>query len=154
MSPQVQQYASLAGRVLLSVIFLLSGITKLMQWEGTQAHMIAQGMPAGAVPVLLALATLVEIVGGLALLLGFQTRYFSLLLFLYLIPTTLIFHNFWAYQGQAQQAQLINFLKNLAIMGGLLKFFAEGAGAISLDAALSASRYAPAMLWPRRGRRV
>ena len=72
--------------------------------------------------------------GGLALLLGFHTRAAALLLFLYLIPTTLVFHNFWAYPPEQQQLQMIMFLKNLAIMGGLGMLVSFGPGPLSLDA--------------------
>src|SRR5207249_4818206 len=94
MGTTLQPSLALLGRVLVSVIFLLSGVMKIMDWSGTLDHMATQGMPASS--FLLALATLAEIVGGLALLLGWQTRPAAFLLFLYLIPTTLIFHNFWA----------------------------------------------------------
>jgi putative oxidoreductase len=150
MSATLPQSVSALGRVLLSVIFLVSGITKLAHWSDTAAMMATHGMPVA--PLLLGLATFAEIAGGLALLLGFLTRPVSFLLFLYLIPTTLIFHNFWAYEGQAQQMQLINFLKNLAIMGGLLKFAAEGALALSLDALLKRPAPWRTYLWPRGGR--
>jgi putative oxidoreductase len=125
---------------------------KIFHWADNEASMTTHGMPA--VPLLLGLATLAEIVCGLALLLGFQTRAASLLLFLYLIPTTLIFHNFWAEQRPEQQKQMINFLKNLAIMGGLLKFAAEGARGLSLDAILLRRGYERAFLWPRVRRPV
>lgn len=145
-----EAYAALGGRILLSIIFLLSGVMKLMNWQATEMQMAAHGMPA--IPLLLALATLIEIAGGLALLLGFQTRVAALIVFLYLIPTTLIFHNFWNYQGAAQQGQLINFLKNLAIMGGLLEYSAFGAGALSMDAGLSRSRLGPVAFGSRAQR--
>jgi putative oxidoreductase len=151
MTSNMQQTVSLAGRVLLSAIFLLSGISKILHWSATADHMAAHGMPA--VQMLLAGAVVVEVLGGLALLLGFQTRAASLILFLYLIPTTLIFHNFWAHQGAAQQDQMIHFLKNLAIMGGLLEVAAMGAGAWSLDAVQNRRRFAGFPGW-WRGRRA
>ena len=113
-----QQYLVPAGRVLLSVIFLLSGITKIVDWPGTAQFMQAQGLPM--VPLLLGAAIVVEIGGGLLVLLGWNARWGAWLLFLYLIPVTLVFHNFWAFTGAEQQTQLVNFLKNLSIMGGLL----------------------------------
>ncbi len=70
----------------------------------------------------------------MALLVGWHTRIAAGILFLYLIPVTLTFHNFWAYSGSMRQTQMINFLKNLAIMGGLLEFCAVGAFAMSMDA--------------------
>lgn len=115
MSPRI---LVLAGRVLLSVIFILSGLSKIMDWTGTQQYMAAKGMPF--IPILLAAAVIVEIAGGLSVLLGWQARWAALLLFLYLIPTSLIFHNFWALSGMERQTEMVNFLKNLAIMGGLL----------------------------------
>ncbi len=139
MSPLLQSNVALFGRILMSVIFLISGWAKLTHWTGTESFMTAYGMPA--VPLLLAGAVLVEILGGLALLLGWQTRAAALILFLYLIPTTLIFHHFWSVPSAEQQTQLTNFLKNLAILGGLLTVTAWGAGALSLDA-----RYA--RRWP------
>lgn len=133
------------GRLLLAAIFLLSGANKLKNWAGTEAQMEAHGMAAipllqgvapgmTAVHVFLTAAVVIEILGGLMVLLGCGTRFAALVLFLYLIPVTLVFHNFWAYQGSEQQMQMINFLKNLAIMGGLLKYVAAGAGAWSVDA--------------------
>jgi putative oxidoreductase len=135
MPAALQNGVSLIARILMSVIFLLSGIHKLMDWSGTAEQMESKEMPA--VQALLAAAVIVEIVCGLAILLGCQTRIASFFLFLYLIPTTLVFHNFWAYQGPDQQNQMFNFLKNLAIMGGLLEFTAFGAGSWSIDALMT-----------------
>src|SRR5437762_13972160 len=87
-------WAPLAGRILLSTIFILSGLTKFTDWQGTAAYMAAHGLPL--IPLLLPLAAIVEIAGGLAILLGSKSRFAALVLFFYLIPTTLIFHNFWA----------------------------------------------------------
>jgi putative oxidoreductase len=111
-------YLVSAGRVLLSLIFILSGVSKIMEWSGTSEFMASEGLPL--VPLLLGAATAIEIAGGLSVLLGWKARWGAWLLFLYLIPTTLIFHDFWAFTGAEQQMQLINFLKNLSIMGGLL----------------------------------
>lgn len=114
-----QQYYLIAiGRVLLSLVFILSGISKIIDWPGTAAYMAAQGLPL--VPLLLGLAAAIEILGGISLLLGWNARWGAWLLFLYLIPVTVVFHNFWALTGAEQQTQLVNFLKNLSIMGGLL----------------------------------
>jgi putative oxidoreductase len=75
----------------------------------------------------------VEILGGLAVLAGFYSRFTAWILFLYLIPTTFLFHNFWAFQGADRIDPLIHFEKNLAIMGGLLLLAAFGAGPYSID---------------------
>ena len=126
---------ALAGRILLSAIFLFSGVHKITDWSGTAQHMAGQGMIA--VPFFLAAAAAIELVAGLGLLLGCGTRISASALFLFLIPTTLVFHDFWTFEGQERQMQMIQFMKNLAIMGGLLGFAAAGAGALSIDRFLS-----------------
>ena len=88
----------------------------------------------GLIPVLLPAAAVLELAGGLSLLLGFRARLGALALVLFLVPTTLIFHNFWAYQGPEAQNQMIHFMKNLALMGGLLVVVGLGAGPCSFDA--------------------
>ncbi len=100
MSPTTSACVSLAGRVLLCAIFLLAGAGKIQNWSGTAAMMEARGMPA--VQLLLSAAIAVEIGGGLALLVGWQTRWAAIGLFLFLIPTTLVFHHFWDLQGAEQ----------------------------------------------------
>lgn len=109
---------AIAGRVLLSVLFILSAVGKIVSWDVNAQFLASKGLPL--IPVLLGAATVVELAGGLALLFGWQVRWGALLLFLYLIPTTLLSHNFWALSGAERQTEMVNFLKNLAIMGGLL----------------------------------
>jgi putative oxidoreductase len=124
-------WAPLLGRIGLSAIFLLSGVNKITNWEQTAQYMQAQGMPL--VPLFLVGAIVLELAGGLSVLLGFHARLGAALLILFLIPATLIFHNFWALQGPEQQLQMIMFLKNVAILGGLLLIVGMGPGPISLD---------------------
>ena len=124
-------WAPLAGRILLSTIFILSGLTKFTDWQGTSEYMAAHGIPL--IPVLLPLAALVEIAGGVAIVLGSMSRTAALLLFLYMIPTTLIFHHFWSFGGQEYVNQMHHFLKNLAIMGGLALIVGFGPGGMSVD---------------------
>jgi len=121
------------ARALLALIFILSGLSKVTGFSQNVGFAASQGLPLPQVGV--AGALIVELIGGFALLAGFYTRTVALVLFLYLIPTTLIFHvqNLSA-PGQEGQMQLIQVMKNLAIMGGLLKFFLDGAGAFSADA--------------------
>jgi putative oxidoreductase len=102
----------------MSVIFILSGAGKLMQFSGTATMMASKGIPLAKVALVLSI--IVEIGGGLALLAGFKLRYVAPVMAWWLVPVTLVFHNFWAFQGQDRMMQQINFLKNLAIMGGLL----------------------------------
>ena len=115
-----------AGRVLMSLIFLESAYGKITGFAGTSAFMESKGMPL--VPLLLAGAIAVELLGGLSLLLGILPRWGALALFLFLIPTTLIFHNFWGVEDAERAMQQIQFMKNLTIMGGLLVVVSAGAG--------------------------
>ncbi len=117
---------SLIARILLSALFIWSGINKILNPAGTQQYMTANGLPLVG---LLYLATVVvEVGGGLSVLLGYKARWGAIALALFLIPATLIFHtNF------ADQMQQIAFMKNLAIFGGLLMIVQYGAGRISLD---------------------
>jgi putative oxidoreductase len=126
--------AALLGRVLLSQIFLFSGVMKIVNWSTTAAHMEAEGMVA--VPFFLAAAICIEIGGGLLVLMGWKARFAAIVLVLFLIPVTAIFHDFWKYEGAAQQNQLQHFSKNVTIMGGLSMLAAAGAGALSLDGRL------------------
>lgn len=121
----------LVGRILLSLIFLMSGIHKMTAWSDTAEQMAGEGMPT--VPLFLFGAIVFEVGGGLSILLGCRARLGAALLIVFLIPTTLIFHDFWTYEGQQQQMQMINFMKNLAIMGGLFVVLGFGAGPMSLD---------------------
>jgi putative oxidoreductase len=125
------RYFVIFGRMLLSVIFLVSGLGKIMDWNGNAQIMASQGLPL--VPLLLTGAIITELAGGLSVLLGWRARWGALLLFLYLIPTTLIFHDFWAFSGTEMQTQLVNFLKNLSIMGGLLLVAAYDGAALVAD---------------------
>ena len=122
----------LIGRILLSGVFIGSGLSKVIAFSMMTGYVAAKGLPMPAVA--LGIAAAVEIVGGLAVLVGFKTKIASWILFLYLIPTTFVFHNFWALQGMEKMDNQAHFMKNLAIMGGLLILAASGAGGYSVDA--------------------
>lgn len=123
---------ALGGRLLLAQIFLISGVAKVIAWSETSQYMTDHGLPL--VPILLFGAVIIEIGAGLALVLGYQARATSTLLVLYLIPVTLTFHAFWNLEGMDRQLQMINLLKNLAILGGLTQIIAYGARTLSIDA--------------------
>jgi putative oxidoreductase len=123
---------ALLGRILISVIFLASGFNKFAHLGMTAGYMTDAGIPSAS--LLAIVAGVGEIIGGLMVLFGWFTRLGALGLFLYLIPTTLIFHAFWKVPADAQQMQMVNFMKNVAIEGGLLQVVAFGAGGWSLDA--------------------
>jgi putative oxidoreductase len=106
------------GRVLLSVIFILSGLGKLPHFHDVAGMMASKGIPLASLALVITL--FIEIGGGLMVLAGFKARYAALVIAVWLIPVTLIFHHFWGIPAAQQQEQMINFLKNVAIMGGLL----------------------------------
>lgn len=137
MTPQ-RDFAALVARVLLSVIFIYSGFGKITAFAGTAGAIAGKGLP---MPELLTACTIaIELGGGLLLLLGWKARWAALAIFLFLIPTTLVFHNFWASPPEQPVAQRTNFLKNLAIMGGMLMVWAFGPGRYALD---SSAKRAP-----------
>lgn len=129
-----QQYGPLIGRLLLANIFLVSGFKKIAGFAGSAGYM-ASTMPAldpSVVNVLLGLTILIEVGGGLMMLLGWQARSAAFAVFLWMIPVTIIFHAYWGLPPEAVQMQFIQFQKNLAIMGGLLYIVAFGSGPYSL----------------------
>src|SRR5271155_5786356 len=120
----------LLSRVLLSLPFLYSGIDKCWRWSAAQREVAASGLPA---PTLLHLVTvLVQLAGGLSLLLGIEARLGALLLSLFLIPVTVIYHPFWRRSGADLVAEADHALSNLAIIGGLMMIVAFGSGGIRL----------------------
>ncbi len=127
----LDRYGPLAARILLSQIFLISGIQKVLDPAGTQAQMASRDM--FLIPLFMWAAVAVELGGGLSLLLGWKARWGALLLLLFLIPVTLTFHNFWTYPPEQQKVQMLFFIHNLALMGGLLLVTCRGPGPVSLD---------------------
>jgi putative oxidoreductase len=120
----VKNVSEFAGRSLLSVLFVLSGLGKIGAYAGTAAYMTSVGVPAALLPVVIA----TEVLGALAIILGWQTRVAAFLLAGYSLLAALIFHaNF------ADQIEMIMFLKNVSIAGGFLLLVANGAGRLSLD---------------------
>jgi len=128
----VEKFGPAVGRILLALIFLMSGIMKIPNWEGTAGYMEFMGMPM--VTVFLIGAVVLEIGGSLSVILGYKARWGALALIVFTIPTTLIFHAYWAVDPEQMQIQQIMFMKNLAIIGGLLVIMANGAGPLSFDA--------------------
>jgi putative oxidoreductase len=120
-----------AARVLLALIFVVSGYEKISAFAASAAYMKSAGMPIAE--VFLVPAILIELGGGLLLVFGYKTRLIALTLFFFLIPTTLIFHAFWSGPPDQAPMQAIQFQKNLAIMGGMLFVFFCGPGRWSLD---------------------
>jgi len=131
MSNSSASIVPLLGRILLSVVFILSGISKITSFSMEEGYVISRHLPLPAVALTVAL--IIELAVGLAILTGLFTRFFAWLAFLYMIPTTFLFHNFWTMSGMDRYDNIIHFQKNLAIMGGLLLLAAFGPGAYSVD---------------------
>ena len=128
---------ALIGRILLALIFVLSGFAKITGFNGTASYMAMNGVPA--VPVLLILSIIIELGGGILLIVGFQARWAALIIFLFLIPVTLMIH-VHAYEVAMAHNQMpmammqrVNIMKNIAIEGGLLVLAAFGPGRFSID---------------------
>ena len=128
----LQNPLALIGRLLLAYVFIPAGFGKLgAGFAGTVGYIASKGLP---MPEVLAVAAIiVEIGAGIALLVGFQTRWAALLLALFTAAAALFFHNYWGVPADQQMVQQLMFGKNLGIVGGLLAFAAFGAGALSLD---------------------
>ncbi|HVZ29332.1 MAG TPA: DoxX family protein [Asticcacaulis sp.] len=135
---QTQRYLPFFGRLLIAVIFVLSGIMKVTAPGDTVNEIAAAGIPLA--PVAYVIAILIELVGGLLLIVGYQTRWTALVVAVYCVVAALFFHN-----NFADQNQMINFLKNLAMTGGLLQIVSFGAGSFSLDARFGRDRQTETM---------
>ncbi|MBI2313715.1 MAG: DoxX family protein [Betaproteobacteria bacterium] len=127
----VKQYGPLAGRALLALIFIIAGYGKIGSFAQTAGYMASKGLPMAE--VLLVATIAIELGGGLMILAGWHARWAALAIFLFIIPTTLVFHPFWAVDAAQKGNQMNHFLKNLAIMGGMLYVMAYGPGPTSLQ---------------------
>ena len=136
MAEQRSSGVPLIGRILMSSVFLVFGVMKLTTFGYYVQLAAGHSMPFPAASIVA--ASVVEILGGLAILAGFQIEAVSWFLFVYLIPTSIIFHNYWALQGALKANMEAHFFKNMAIMGGLLFLATNGAGPYSVDAARAA----------------
>jgi putative oxidoreductase len=120
----------LLGRLLITYIFATSGVAKVFSWSGNVAYMSTRHLPF--IPALLAVAAVVELGGSICLISGYQARIAAVVMFLYMIAVTLLFHNYWAANPNLAGIQETHFRKNLAIMGGLLILAYCGPGAWAL----------------------
>lgn len=119
-----ERFAAPAGRFFLALIFFMSGLTKITQFEGTQSYMEMMGVPGGLLPLVI----ITEVIFGLAVILGFKTRLAALALAGFSVLSAIIFH-----ADFSNQAEMTNFMKNFAIAGGFLMIVANGAGNFALD---------------------
>ncbi|MEX2516694.1 MAG: DoxX family protein [Gammaproteobacteria bacterium] len=120
------KFGPLIGRIMLALLFIFAGWNKIGGFEETAAYMAGKGLPMAE--FLLVLTILIELGGGLLILVGWQARWAALVIFLFIIPINFVFHPFWA-----DAEQFNAFFKNVALMGGMLYIVVHGAGPISLD---------------------
>lgn len=125
-----KDYGPLLGRILIALIFLKSGVEKIIGFSAVAGFMAAKGMPAAE--FLLVGSIVFEIAGGLMVLVGWYARWGALLLIAFIVPATLIFHNFWAVEAAQYVNQVNHFMKNLSMLGALVFILGMGPGPLSL----------------------
>jgi putative oxidoreductase len=123
-------FIPLLGRLLMMYIFATSGLAKVFSWQANIQYMSTRHLPF--IPALLAIAAIIELGGSICLITGYRAREAAFIMFLYMIPLTALFHNYWAASGMLAGLQETHFRKNLAIMGGLLMLTYAGPGRWSL----------------------
>jgi len=121
---KLQTFGAPSGRFFLAIIFLMSGLSKIGQYAGTQGYMEAMGVTGGLLPLVIA----IEVLAALAIILGWKTKYAAVVLAGFSVLTATFFHTDFS-----NQAEMNNFMKNLAIAGGFLMLFAQGPGSYALD---------------------
>ncbi len=121
---QIEKLAMPAGRVLIALMFVMSGFGKIADYAGTQGYMEMMGVPGALLPLVI----ITELAGGVAIILGWQTRLVAFALAGFTLISALLFH-----ADFSDQTQMIMFLKNVSIAGGFLFLVAQGAGAYALD---------------------
>ncbi|MGJ7541306.1 DoxX family protein [Variovorax sp. LT1R16] len=126
-----QDVAALVGRILLAALFVPAGFSKLMGFAGTVGYIASVGLPLPQVAA--AVAILVELGLGLALLVGFKTRWAAIGIALFTLVATFAFHNYWAMPADKAFVNQLMFFKNIAVVGGLLVVWAFGPGRLSID---------------------
>ena len=127
----VRMYGPLVGRVLLALIFIIAGFGKLTGFENTVGYITSVGLPAPQVAAVVAI--IVELGGGIMLAIGWKARWAAAALFIFTLVAGMLFHAFWSSPADQMQMQQIQFMKNLAIMGGMLYIVVYGAGPLSVD---------------------
>ena len=131
MSEFIRLAGPLLGRALLSAIFIIAGITKITGFEQTAAYMDSKGLPMTG--LLLNLTILIELGGGLMILIGWQARWAALALIVFMVVATFYFHDFWNVPKEQYINQFHHFFKNLGLIGALFMVMGMGSGAMSVE---------------------
>ncbi len=127
----LNRYGPLVGRILIALIFIFSGFGKITGFEGTVGYIASKGLP---LPQLAAIgAIIVELGGGILLVVGWKARWAAAAMLVFTAVAAVIFHDFWAVPAAQAQGQMIHFMKNISILGGLLYVMVHGSGPISVD---------------------
>ena len=127
----LNRFGPLVGRILIALIFVISGYGKIKGFDGTVGFIASKGLP---LPQLAAIgAIIVELGGGLMLVAGWKARWAAAAMFLFTAVAAVIFHNFWAAPAGEAQNQMIHFMKNISMLGGLLYVMVYGSGPLSVD---------------------
>lgn len=127
----LHNFGPLIGRILIALIFVWSGFGKISGFEGTVGYIASKGLP---LPELAAIgAIIVELGGGILLILGWKTRWAAAAMMVFTAMAAVLFHNFWAMPPDQAQNQMIHFMKNISMVGGLLFVVIHGSGALSVD---------------------
>ncbi len=129
----LRDLAALLGRILIALLFIPAGWAKITGFAGTAGYIASMGLPLPTVAA--ALAIVIELGGGLLLLVGYKTRWAALALLVFLIVAAFVFHPFWNVPADQAMNTAINFWKNVAIMGGVLYVWAFGPGRLAIDRA-------------------
>jgi len=132
MSDSLKTPLVVVGRVLLALMFIMAGFSKLGNISGTAGYIASGGLPLAS--VLAVVVGLLELLGGIAIAIGFHARWAALALGLFTIAASLLFHKFWAVAPEQAFVQQLMFMKNLSVAGGLFIVAALGAGPVSVDA--------------------
>ena len=128
----MQPVLSLIGRIMFAGIFLMSAVgNKIPKFNDVAGYMASEGVPLPHFMLVGAIAFLIA--GSLSVIAGYRIKIGATLLLIFLVLATYFFHDFWTFEGEAQQQQMIQFMKNASLMGATLFFIANGAGALSLD---------------------
>lgn len=127
----IQNFGPLTGRLLIAFIFVMAGWSKIGGFEGTVGYIESVGLPLPVVAAIVAI--IVELGGGLLIAFGYKARWAAAALALFTLTTAFVFHNFWAMPADQAQGEMIQFMKNFAITGGLLYVLVHGSGPLSLD---------------------
>lgn len=127
----VRKFGPFVGRILLAILFIVAGAGKITGFDGTLGYMQAYNMPMPQ--VLAVIAIIIELGGGIMIAIGWKARIAAAAIFIFVLVASFVFHVFWAVPADQVQLQSTMFMKNLAIMGGMLYIVVHGSGPFSVD---------------------